>query len=153
MRFIHNLHVARPHRASVILSFFTGLLLILPVLLNFPLATTLRAQEGHTPKVPGLDRIITPGPSRQAFTGVVNSLDMKTEVLNVDSVSGSGTEIFPLKKKKVHVVTADGDKVKLEKLKPGTNVLVYYEQSGDRKTVTDIVILTASGVKKKTPPM
>ena len=153
MRFIHNLHMTRLHRAGVILSFFTGFLLILPVLLSLPLATTLAAQEGHAPKVPGLDRIINPGPSRQAFTGVVNSLDLKNDVLNVDGVSGSGTEIFPLKKKKVHVVTADGDKVKLEKLKPGTNVLVYYEQSGDRKTITDIVVLTASSVKKKTSPM
>jgi Cu/Ag efflux protein CusF len=153
MRFIHDLYMTHLHRAGVRLSFFTSILFVFLVLLNLPLVTTLRAQQGHAPKVPGLDRIITPGPSRQAFTGVVKSVDMKTEVLNVDAVTGNGTEIFPLKKKKVHVVTADGDKLKLERLKPGTNVLVYYEQSGDRKTVTDIVVLTASSTKKKTPPM
>jgi len=84
-------------------------------------------------------------------TGIVKSVDLDSEVLNVDNVNGKSTEIFPIKKK-VHVVTADGGKLKLAKLKPGTNVLVYYEQRGDHKTVTRIVVLARGAEKKKTPP-
>ena len=81
----------------------------------------------------------------------MKSVDLESEVLNVDTIKGNTTEIFPIKKK-VHVVTADGDKLKLTKLKPGTNVLVYYEQKGDHKTVTEIVVLAGGAAKKKTPP-
>jgi hypothetical protein len=102
------------------------------------------------PKVPGLDKI-TGGPSEQAFSGIVKSIDWNSEVLNVDTVSGNATEIFPIKKR-VHVVTADGDKLKLEKLTPGTNVIVYYDQRGDHRTVTRIVVLAAGTAKKKNPP-
>ena len=102
-------------------------------------------------KVPGLDKITSGGPTQQAFSGIVKSVDLKNEVLNVDNVNGNATEIFPIKKK-VHVVTADGDKLKLTKLKPGANVLIYYEQKGDHKTVTEIVVLAGGEEKKKPPP-
>jgi len=82
--------------------------------------------------------------------GVVKSIDLESEVINVDNIDGKSTEFFPIKKK-IHVVTADGDKLKLAELKPGTNVLVYYDQKGDRRTVTRIVVL-AGQLKKKTPP-
>ena len=83
--------------------------------------------------------------------GIVKSVDIESEVLNVDNITGKSTEIFPIKKK-VHVVTADGDKLKLETLKPGTNVLVYFDQKGDRRTITRIVVLAGGPPKKKTPP-
>lgn len=86
------------------------------------------------------------GAQRQAFSGVVHSLDMKRKILNVDTVQGGVTEIFPIKKD-THVVTADGDKLKLKNLTPGLNVLIYYEQKDDRRTVTSIMVL-ASEVKE-----
>jgi Cu/Ag efflux protein CusF len=120
-------------------------------LLGLPFRATLKAQEQRRPKVPVISKITSGGPTQQAFTGIVKSIDLESEVLNVDNVNGKSTEIFPLRKK-IRVVTADGDKLKLDKLKPGTNVLVYYEQRGDRKTVTQIVVLAGGAAKKKTPP-
>jgi len=125
-------------------------LLFALVLWGLPLCATLGAQEEHKPRVPGLDKITSPGVTQQAFMGVVKSIDLESEVINVDNIDGKSTEFFPIKKK-IHVVTADGDKLKLAELKPGTNVLVYYDQKGDRRTVTRIVVL-AGQPKKKTPP-
>ena len=127
-----------------------GLFLALS-LLGLPFRATLQAQEQRKPKVPVINKITSGGPVQQAFTGIVKSIDLQSEVLNVDNVNGKSTEIFPIRKK-IHVVTADGDKLKLAKLKPGTNVLVYYEQKGDHKTVTQIVVLSGGAAKKKTPP-
>jgi len=112
-----------------------------------PLATGLQAQEERR-KVPVIDKITSGGPSQQAFMGVVKSVDFESEVLNVDNINGKSTEIFPLKKK-VHVVTADGDKLKLATLKPGTNVLVYFDQKGDHRSITRIVVLVGGPPKKK----
>jgi len=116
-----------------------------------PCRTTLQAQEAHKPKVPVIDKIAPGETTHQQFSGIVRSIDLESEILNVDTVKGNVTEIFPIKKK-VHVVTADGSKLKLTKLQPGTNVLIYYEQKGDHKTVTQIVVLAGGEVKKKTPP-
>jgi Cu/Ag efflux protein CusF len=126
-------------------------LLVALILLTLPFPGTIKAQEQHKPRVPVLDKITSGGPTQQAFSGIVKSIDWDSEVLNVDNVNGKSTEIFPIKKK-VHVVTADGGKLKLAKLKPGTNVLVYYEQKGDHKTVTQIVVLAGGAVKRKAPP-
>ncbi|MGO8733548.1 MAG: hypothetical protein ACLQVM_12250 [Terriglobia bacterium] len=138
-----------PSRAVVLFRILVRLFVAL-ILLGLPFRATIKAQEQHKTKVPVVDKI-TGGWTQQAFTGIVKSVDLESEVLNVDNVNGNSTEIFPIKKK-VHVVTADGDKVKLAKLKPGTNVLVYYEQRGDHKTVTRIVVLASGAEKKKTPP-
>jgi len=139
-----------PSRTVVPFRFLVGLFVAL-VLLGLPFRTTIKAQEQRKPKVPVIDKITSGGPAQQAFSGIVKSVDLESEVLNVDNVNGKSTEIFPIKKK-VHVVTADGGKLKLAKLKPGTNVLVYYEQRGDHKTVTRIVVLARGAEKKKTPP-
>ena len=137
-------------RTVVTSRFLAGLFVALS-LLGLPFRATLKAQEQHKPKVPGINKITSGGPMQQAFTGIVKSIDLQSEVLNVDNVNGKSTEIFPLRKK-IRVVTADGDKLKLDKLKPGTNVLVYYEQRGDHKTVTQIVVLAGGAMRKKTPP-
>ncbi len=101
--------------------------------------------------VPGLDKI-SGGSTNQAFSGIVQSLDMKRSILNVNTVQGGVTEIFPIKKG-MKVETAEGIKTKLEDLKPGTNVLIYYSQKGDRRTVKQIVVLAAEKVAtKKTTP-
>jgi len=139
-----------PSRTRVPFRFLVGLFVAL-VLWGLPCRTTIKAQEQRKTKVPVLDKITSGGPTHQQFSGIVRSVDLGSEVLNVDTVKGNATEIFPIKKK-VHVVTADGDKLKLTKLKPGTNVLIYYEQKGDRKTVTQIVVLAGGAVKKKIPP-
>jgi hypothetical protein len=130
--------------------FLAGLFVAL-VLLGLPYRTTIKAQEQHLSKVPVLDKITSGGPSRQQFSGIVRSVDLANEVLNVDTIKGNATEIFPIKKK-VHVVTADGARLKLAKLKPGTSVLINYEQKGDHKTVTEIVVLAGGAEKKKIPP-
>jgi len=130
--------------------FLVGLFAAL-VLWGLPYGTTIKAQEQRRTKVPVLDKITSGGPSHQQFDGIVRSIDLENEVLNVDALKGNATEIFPIKKK-VRVVTADGGKLKVTKLKPGTNVLVDYEQKGDHRTVTEIIVLAGGAVKKKTPP-
>ena len=129
---------------------FVFLLFLFLALWGWPLRSSLRAQEDRK-KVPVIDKITSGGPSQQAFMGIVKSVDFESEVLNVDNITGKSTEFFPLKKK-VHVVTADGDKLKLAELKPGTNVLVYFDQKGDRRTITRIVVLAGGQPKKKAPP-
>ena len=112
-----------------------------------------RAQEQRRRKVPVLDKVTSGASSHQAFSGNVQSLDWDHEVLNVNTVQGGNTEIFPLKRG-VRVSAADGKKLKLAVLKPGTSVIVYYDQKGDHRTVREIVVL-ASGpaeAKKKTSP-
>jgi len=101
-------------------------------------------------KVPGLSKIIS-GSNEQAFDGIVQSLDMKRKILTVNTVQGGDTEIFPVKKN-LTVATADGDRVELTDLKPGSNVLVYYDQRGDRRTVKQIIVVTKPKAAKKAPP-
>jgi hypothetical protein len=107
--------------------------------------------QEHKRKLPGLEKI-TSGPTQQAFSGIVQSLDMERKILNVNTVQGGVTEIFPFRKG-VHVASADGDKLKLAALKPGINVLIYYDQKGDRRSVKEIIILAAEPAPaKKSPP-
>jgi len=120
------------------------------ILSGLPFQATLEAQEQHKPRVPVIDKITSGGPMEQMFTGVVKSVSLKEQVLNVDSIDGKSTEIFPIRKK-VRVVTADGDRVELVDLKPGADVLVYFEQKGDHRKVKQVVVLTGGTAKKKTP--
>ena len=130
---------------------FLACLFVALVLWGLPFRTTIKAQEQGKSKVPVISKITAGGPTQQAFSGIVKSVDWKSNVLNVDNVNGNSTEIFPIKKK-VRVVTADGSGLKLAKLKPGTNVIVYYDQKGDRRAVTQIVVLAGGPAKKKAPP-
>lgn len=112
-----------------------------------------QAQEERRSRIPIIGRI-TGGPSRQAFSGKVQSVDLKRNLLKVDTVEGGATEIFPVKKG-TPVSMADGGKIKLQELVPGTSVIIYYEQKEDRRTVSEIVVLAASegeSKKKKSPP-
>ena len=43
---------------------------------------------------------------------------------------------------------ANGDRLKLEELQPGTNVIVYYDQRGEQRSVKDIVVLQAAPAKE-----
>lgn len=118
---------------------------------------TFAGQEERHHKVPGVLEKLNSGPSQQAFSGIVQSLDLPHSLLNVNPVQGTATEIFPIKKTQ-RVAAADGSRLALETLRPGTNVLIYYEQKGDRRTVKDIVVLRTAPRKplpavKETKPV
>ena len=117
----------------LILAFAAGTLFVSTQLLS--------AQDMHRQKLPGLDKITSNGPTRQAFTGKIQSVDRKHEVLSVNTIEGVDTEIFPLKKK-VKVTSANGLKLKLAALKPGASVTVFYEQRGDHRTISQIIVLS-----------
>ena len=110
-----------------------------------------RAQQEKR-KVPGLDKVVSES-SHQMFSGKIQSVDFKRELLNVNAVSGSETEFFPLKKS-VHVADPKGAKLTLAALAPGADVLIHYDVKGDRRTIKDIVVLApppAKDNKKKAP--
>ncbi len=111
------------------------------------------AQETRKSKVPGLDKI-TSGSSKLAFSGNVQSLDKEHDLLHVNTVQGGTTEVFTVKKG-IRVSTAKGGKLKLDALTPGTNVIVYYQQKAEKRTVTEIVVLSSGSgqdKKKAAPP-
>lgn len=108
-------------------------------------ATAARAQEEErSTKVPLIGNT---GPSRQAFSGKVQSVDAKRKLLLVNAVEGSYTEYFPVKQDFL-VTTGEGKRIPVQKLEPGTNIIVYYELRKDRRAVTDILIL-GSGSREK----
>ena len=118
-----------------------------------PRFTPLAAQEDRRTKVPVVGKIVG-GSNRQAFTGKVQSVDLKRNLLLVDTVEGSSTEYFPLKKN-VNISRATGRRLTVKELARGTNVIVYYQVHDDRRTVTDIVVLgtaNSSEAKKANPP-
>ncbi len=117
------------------------------------LVTPSAAQEERRTKVPVVGKIVG-GSNRQAFTGKVQSVDLKRNLLLVDTVEGSSTEYFPLKKN-VTISRATGRRLTVKELARGTNVIVYYQVHDDRRTVTEIVVLGAANsneAKKANPP-
>ena len=109
-------------------------------------ATAAPAQEEQrSSKVPLIGNT---GPSRQAFSGVVQSVDAKRKLLLVNAVEGAHTEYFPIKAQFL-VTTAEGKKIPVQKLEPGTNIIVYYEVRKDRRAVTDILILGSTKPEKE----
>ncbi len=122
--------------------------LALAFLCIFGFLGTARAQEEEKPKVPGLDKIIAAN-QHLMFTGKIKSIDLDHNTLIVGSVEGSDTEIFPVKHN-TKVLTSDGYRKKIDALSPGTQVIVYYDQRSDRRTVTRIDLYT-SETKKKEP--
>ncbi|MGO9271933.1 MAG: hypothetical protein ACLQOO_16985 [Terriglobia bacterium] len=114
------------------------------------LVSVCAQEEKH--KVPGLDKVVSEA-SHQMFSGKIQSVDFKRELLNVNAVSGTETEFFPLKKT-VHVADPNGVKLSLAALVPGADILVHYDVKGDRRTIKDIVVLAppaAKDEKKKAP--
>ena len=108
------------------------------------------AQDERKRKIPVVDKLSS-GVNHQAFTGTVASVDMQQHVLELNARESKDLEIFPVKKG-VSISTADGKKTKLADLTPGTSVMVYYDQKGDRRTVKEIVVLGASEAGKKKAP-
>ena len=127
-------------------------------LLILATAAAIRAQDERRTRLPVLGKI-SGGSSHQAFSGKVQSVDMKRNLLKVDTVEGKATEFFPIKKN-VPVSTASGDKMKVQDLVPGTTIIVYYDQKEDRRTVSEIIVLSSGGEandgkaekEKKSPP-
>jgi hypothetical protein len=105
------------------------------------------AQEPHRNKVPGLDKI-TSGSSHLAFSGNIQSLDKEHDLLNVGTIQGGDTEVFTIRRG-LRVSAANGSKLKLDALKPGTNVIVYYEQRGEKRTVREIIVLSSGAGSTK----
>ncbi|MGH9402200.1 MAG: hypothetical protein ACRD2P_08845 [Terriglobia bacterium] len=109
------------------------------------------AQEMGRQKLPVLGKIGANGPTKGAFTGVIQIIDRRSNVLEVGSADGTNSAIFPISKK-VKISSIEGRKLKLAALTPGTNVLVTYEQQGGRRTVQEITILTKATASKKPGP-
>ncbi|HXJ91890.1 MAG TPA: hypothetical protein VMT20_03305 [Terriglobia bacterium] len=111
-------------------------------------------QDDHKKKLPVLDKITTVPEGQNQFNGKVQSVDLKNEVLNVQSMHEDDTEIFPIKKTTT-VAAANGYRVDISALKPGANILVYFDQRGDKRKVKEIVVLgfaPETGTKPKAPP-
>ncbi len=112
-----------------------------------------RAQEQRKRKIPVVDKIAG-GANRQAFSGKVETVDLKRHVLEVNHAEGAGMEIFPIRNG-VSVTSAAGEKMKVNQLKQGSNVIVYYDEKDDRRSVKEIVVLTTGTTenhKKALPP-
>lgn len=101
-------------------------------------APPLHAQE-HKSKVPIVGKLTSPN-DRQAYSGKVQSLDLKQKILNVDSLHGEDSEIFPFKKN-VRIESLNGGRMDLRALKPGTTVLIYFNQKSGERTIRNIVVL------------
>lgn len=103
--------------------------------------------QGRSSKVPIVGKLKA-GNKRQAYSGRVQSLNLKQSVLNVDSLHGQDSEIFPIKKN-VRVENLGGERLKLSALKPGTPILIYYEQKSGERTVKNIIVLGSARSKGK----
>jgi len=126
-----------------------GLALLLSVVAA---SSGAQAQDERKKKIPVVDKI-TGGNSHQAFSGKVETVDLKRHVLEVNHEEGTGMEIFPIKNG-VTVTSAAGTRMKLEQLKQGSNVIVYYEVKDDKRSVKEIVVLVPGSTEdhKKAPP-
>jgi len=112
-------------------------------------APLLHAQS-HKSKVPIVGKLTSTN-SRQAYSGKVQSVDLKQKILNVNSLHGRQSEIFPIKKN-VRVESLNGDRMNLKALKPGTTVLIYFNQKSGERTIRNIVILSSSKEQSKGKP-
>jgi hypothetical protein len=104
------------------------------------LAAPALAQDERSTRAPDVGKV--GGTSRLAFSGIVTTVDLDKKVLHVDTVEGTFTEIFPLKKG-FDINSARGGRLKVQDLKPGMNVIVYYEQRRGRRNVKEIMVIAA----------
>jgi len=104
-------------------------------------APLLRAQ-GHKSKVPIVGKLGSSS-KRQAYSGKIQSIDLKQRILNVNSIHGRQSEIFPFKKN-VRIENLNGNRMDLKALKPGTTVLIYFNQKSGERTIRNIVVLSSA---------
>lgn len=128
---------------------WTVMILLAACLIAFLPTVPVHAQQGKS-KVPLIGKL-TSGNNQQAFTGKVQSLDMKQRVLNVNGLHGRDTEIFPIRKN-VRVESLNGDRMKLTELSPGTTVLIYFDQKSGERTVKNIIVLSSNKSQGKAKP-
>jgi hypothetical protein len=114
----------------------------------FP-AASLHAQQSKS-KVPIVGKLRT-GNHQQAYSGKVQSLDMKQRILNVNPLQGQDTEIFPFKKN-VRIEGLNGKRMDLRALRPGATVLIYFDQKSGERTIKNIVVLSSGKEQAKGKP-
>jgi hypothetical protein len=112
-------------------------------------AAPLHAQE-HKSKVPIVGKL-TGGSHQQAYSGKVQSLDMKQRILNVNPLHGRNSEIFPFKKN-VRIENLNGGRMNLSALTPGTAVLIYFDQKSGERTIKNIVVLSSGKEQARGKP-
>jgi hypothetical protein len=133
---------AWPQRASLAVA--ACLFVFLP-------ASPLRAQQQHKHKLPVVGKM-TDTPGRQAYSGTIESLNLKEKILNVFPLHGQrDTEIFPIKKD-LRVEALDGKRLDLSALTPGTSVLIYYEERRGGRQVKNIIVLESGKKAAKHAP-
>lgn len=122
------------------------------LLAGLALPGAARGQQPGEHRIPVIGKNVG-GDYRQAFTGKVQSFDAKFHVLNMKAAEGDSTEIFPIKKD-VEIKSVKGEKLKLDTLKPGSDVIIYYRQKGGQRKVKEIILLEhgAKEAKKKSAP-
>lgn len=116
----------------------------------FLLASPLSAQQQPKKKLPIVGKLSN-GFQRLAYSGIIQSVDLKQRVLNVRSDKGHDTEIFPLRKD-IHIQGFNGEKMKLKALTPGTSILIYYQVRGGERAIKDIIVLESSKSGPKHAP-
>lgn len=116
----------------------------------FLLASPLSAQQQPKKKLPIIGKLSN-GFQRLAYSGTIQSVNLKQKVLNVNSDQGHDTEIFPLRKD-IHIQGVSGEKMKLKALTPGTSVLIYYQVRGGTRAIKEIIVLCSGKSGPKHPP-
>jgi hypothetical protein len=109
----------------------------------------LHAQD-HKSKVPIVGKLSS-GNRQAAYSGKVQSVDMKQRILNVNALGGPNTEIFPFKKN-VRIENLNGGRMGLSALTPGTAVLIYFNQKSGERTIKNIVVLSSGKEQAKGKP-
>ncbi len=137
----------RSRRGARSRAFLPGVATALAVCaLTFFHLAPLQAQQEKN-KLPIVGKL-APGNHQQAYSGKIQSLDMKRKILNVNSLHGQDTEIFPVKKN-MHVEGINGNRLNLSALTPGATVLIYFNQKSGERTVKNIVVLSSSKKQAK----
>ncbi|HXH51361.1 MAG TPA: hypothetical protein VNM47_18640 [Terriglobia bacterium] len=109
-------------------------------------AAPLHAQD-HKSKVPIVGKLSS-GNRQSAYSGKVQSVDMKQRILNVNPLQGRNAEIFPFKKN-VRIENLNGNRMNLSALTPGTAVLIYFDQKSGERTIKNIVVLSSGKEQEK----
>jgi hypothetical protein len=127
-------------RSAVANGFLPRMSVVLMAVCAFALwqAPPLHAQDRKS-KMPIVGKLTSPS-DREAYSGKIQSIDMKQKILSVDSLHDQDSEIFPFKKN-VRVESLDGGRMDLRALKPGTTVLIYFNQKSGERTIRNIVVL------------
>lgn len=112
-------------------------------------ALPLHAQD-QSPKIPIISKLKS-GNHQQAFTGTIQSLDLKQKILNVDSLHGHDTAIFPFKKN-VRIENLNGSRMNVAKLAPGMSVLIYFDQKSGERRIKNIIVLSSGKKQAKGKP-